>query len=544
MDPGANTSERSVVQTVPLPRTVSPSNGANRAENFKETREWPGTFCSTIGSILSSPELCDVTFLVGPECEPVRGVRAIMAARSKVFLSMLFGDRWLEQQGEAIPMPENGPVAFRSMMQYVHSGSVLFEPSTVMEVLQLSDYFGLIELKAGCGEYIAKSINTDTAVVLLQTAATFGEEMLVEKCLQFIELHTDEVLASASFTNAALSPDLLCKVLQSDKLSCSSELSLYAATVAWGRVYCEQNTNMVLGEILSEPIGHIRLPLIPTSGLMSVVRPDNLVPVDLLLEALAYHSDPGTVDGSRACFRKRSGGQSIEVNVPQWAPGYMSFLSSSGGHYYEFSSNRRTATKARNDGTIQSIRASEPLEPGKTHTFAFRVDKWQGGDIDVGFGVDCGSKLAWLRQNECSGGDWVVSQPAISEGDVIVVVVDLNFGTASFRKQNGVMLKQVNGVEGGIIYPAAAFRRVVRDQASGLMCLLSRVVAPCVGLCVGAAYAWHASPSDSSVHACREHVSLSLNRHCQSHRAPRMMRNAAGRMSAPGGTRCSFSFGK
>ena len=119
--------------------------------------------------------------------------------------------------------------------------------------------------------------------------------------------------------------------------------------------------------------------------------------VDLLLEALAYHSDPGTVDGSRACFRKRSGGQSIEVNVPQWAPGYMSFLSSSGGHYYEFSSNRRTATKARNDGTIQSIRASEPLEPGKTHTFAFRVDKWQGGDIDVGFGVDCGSKLARLR---------------------------------------------------------------------------------------------------------------------------------------------------
>eukprot|EP01048_Picozoa_sp_COSAG05_P009807 COSAG05_NODE_826_length_7102_cov_4.065829_5_plen_162_part_00 len=39
-------------------------------------------------------------------------------------------------------------------------------------------------------------------------------------------------------------------------------------------------------------------------------------------------------------------------------------------------------------------------------------------------------------------------------------------------------------------------------------------------------------------------MSLSLNRHCQSHRAPRMMRNAAGRMSAPGGTRCSFSFGK
>ena len=33
-------------------------------------------------------------------------------------------------------------------------------------------------------------------------------------------------------------------------------------------------------------------------------------------------------------------------------------------------------------------------------------------------------------------------------------------GTALFRKQNGTVLKTVSGVEGGIMYPAAAFRRV------------------------------------------------------------------------------------
>ena len=67
---------------------------------------------------------------------------------------------------------------------------------------------------------------------------------------------------------------------------------------------------------------------------------------------------------------------------------------------------------------------------------------------------------AWLRQNECRGGDWVVSQPAIAEGDTIVVVVDMVGGTALFRKQNGTVLKTVSGVGGGIMYPAAAFRRV------------------------------------------------------------------------------------
>jgi hypothetical protein len=121
----------------------------------------------------------------------------------------------------------------------VHSGSILFEPSNAMEVLQLSDYFGLVELKAGCGDYIAKSINTDTVAGYMQTAADFGEASLVEKCLHFIELHTDEVLVSESFSGAVLGPEMLCKVLQSDKLSCTNELTLYNATVAWGRTVCE-----------------------------------------------------------------------------------------------------------------------------------------------------------------------------------------------------------------------------------------------------------------------------------------------------------------
>jgi hypothetical protein len=180
-----------------------------------------------------------------------------------------------------------------------------------------------------------------------------------------------------------------------------------------------------LKDVVARPMALIRLPLIPTAGLMTVVRPDNLVAIESLLEALAYHSDPGTVDASTHSFTKRAGSRPLRLAKPEWDTGYMSFLSSSGGHYYEFDRPRLTATKARNDGTIQSIRAAEPLTPGQIHSFAFVVDKWAGGDIDLGFGVDCGSKLAWLRQNETHGGDWVVSQPAFGEGDVIIITVDL-----------------------------------------------------------------------------------------------------------------------
>lgn len=40
--------------------------------------------------LASMPELCDVTFLVGDTREPVCAVKAVLAARSRVFLKMLY----------------------------------------------------------------------------------------------------------------------------------------------------------------------------------------------------------------------------------------------------------------------------------------------------------------------------------------------------------------------------------------------------------------------------------------------------------------------
>lgn len=40
--------------------------------------------------LASMPELCDVTFLVGDTREPVCAVKAVLAARSRVFQKMLY----------------------------------------------------------------------------------------------------------------------------------------------------------------------------------------------------------------------------------------------------------------------------------------------------------------------------------------------------------------------------------------------------------------------------------------------------------------------
>ncbi|OPL33316.1 hypothetical protein AM593_02583, partial [Mytilus galloprovincialis] len=45
--------------------------------------------CENLKYILSVPDLCDVTFLVGPEQYPIHGLRAILASRSRLFYMII-----------------------------------------------------------------------------------------------------------------------------------------------------------------------------------------------------------------------------------------------------------------------------------------------------------------------------------------------------------------------------------------------------------------------------------------------------------------------
>ena len=49
-----------------------------------------GGLCTDLSFLAHLPELCDVTFLVGGDKEPVCAVKAILGARSPVFREMLF----------------------------------------------------------------------------------------------------------------------------------------------------------------------------------------------------------------------------------------------------------------------------------------------------------------------------------------------------------------------------------------------------------------------------------------------------------------------
>ncbi|KAL4222033.1 hypothetical protein ACF0H5_018076 [Mactra antiquata] len=123
------------------------------------------TLCASLKLILDMPELCDVTFLVGAEQIPIHGVRAILGTRSKVFYQLIMRhlreesskpSKLFSQYGHrlTIPVKKYDTDVFRTLIQFIHSGSASLNDRNVVGLLCGADQFELRDLEQACWKYI------------------------------------------------------------------------------------------------------------------------------------------------------------------------------------------------------------------------------------------------------------------------------------------------------------------------------------------------------------------------------------------------------
>ena len=272
--------------------------------------------------LTSMPEFCDVTFLAGEPGEPVQAVRAILAARSRVLKSILLdaaSDTSMKSKNKkkkgkqrksmtdlvlSIPMRDFDPDTFRELIQYLHTGKCLFQPSTVIGLMNACDYFGIDELKRACLGYINRCVEVDTVLTLLETAEQYIShkytKIALKPILEFIDTNAEQILSLEGFSR--LSKHVATLVFGREQLQVSS-YSKFQAALSWCRYHLLPNHS--LEETFAPFVDYVALHEIPAMQLMTVVKPSGAVRQELILNALAYQADPDSVDISRLSSRQR-----------------------------------------------------------------------------------------------------------------------------------------------------------------------------------------------------------------------------------------------
>ncbi|XP_076265272.1 speckle type BTB/POZ protein isoform X5 [Rhynchophorus ferrugineus] len=300
--------------------------------------------------LASMPELCDVTFLVGETREPVCAVKAVLAARSRVFHKMLYQapspqrkkeppprenklrlflkrssepllnlqnasqQRGFTQQLAPIQEPQSQqhqtviieefePDVFRQLIEYIHTGCVTLQPRTLLGVMNAADYYGLDELRRACAGFVQCCINVDTVCALLASAERYIQykctKSLVQKVLEFVDEHGNEVLNLGSFT--LLPQHVVRLILARDELQ-ADEFTKFQAALMWGlaqgqnesnssgKKYCDNNSTTSLKDVIGNFIEYIQFHKIPANVLMREIHPLGLVPYSIIMNALAYQT--------------------------------------------------------------------------------------------------------------------------------------------------------------------------------------------------------------------------------------------------------------
>lgn len=150
-----------------------------------------------------------------------------------------------------------------------------------------------------------KVLDVELVCEALQVAVTFGLGPLQERCIAFIEAHSQEALRTRGFLE--LSAPALLLLLRSDKL-CMDEVDLVLAARSWARVGAAVLERPV-AEVAAPVVRELRLALLAPAELSALEeqnRREPLIPVEQIVEAWKCHAlRRGATARGASCRRRR-----------------------------------------------------------------------------------------------------------------------------------------------------------------------------------------------------------------------------------------------
>uniref|UniRef100_A0A8C2RI28 BTB domain-containing protein n=1 Tax=Capra hircus TaxID=9925 RepID=A0A8C2RI28_CAPHI len=243
-------------------------------------------FSTALRSLINNPLYSDVRFVVGQERQEVFAHRCLLACRCNFFQRLLSSE-----PGPGVPSPvvlSTVPAeAFLVVLEFLYTNSAKLQRHSL------------------CLEFVVKALDVELVCEALQVAVTFGLGHLQERCVAFIEAHSQETLRTRGFLE--LSAPALLPLLRSDKL-CVDEAELVLAARSWARVGAAVLERPV-AEVAAPVVRELRLALLAPAELSALEeqnRREPLIPVEQIVEAWKCHAlRRGDAARGTPCRRRR-----------------------------------------------------------------------------------------------------------------------------------------------------------------------------------------------------------------------------------------------
>ena len=156
--------------------------------------------------------------------------------------------------------------------RYIYYDGAELCGDNVLHVMYAAKKYLIDGLVDGCKEFLDQEMSTSNVCTILSHCVLYDEQELIDKCMELVNDHPEEVLQSDDFLD--ISSEGLYKLVSSDVLNYVAAVDVYKACITWAKIMQERQTDVGLRNILGGNLYYVQFSQMSATELSDIIDED------------------------------------------------------------------------------------------------------------------------------------------------------------------------------------------------------------------------------------------------------------------------------